>query len=96
MEPSYPTDITDEKWELLLLLLPAAKPCGRLRTVDLRAMVDAIFYIAKGRKRHPMVDTLGLVMMGVVTAANIAANISDQQGARLIFERLAALPQRIA
>jgi hypothetical protein len=30
-------------------------------------------------------------MMVVVTAANI----SDQKGARLIFERLAALPQRI-
>jgi putative transposase len=46
----------------------------------------------KGRKRHLMVDTLGLVMMVVVTAANI----SDQRGARLLFARLAALPQRIA
>ena len=45
----------------------------------------------KGRKRHLMVDTLGLVMMVVVTAANV----SDQQGARLIFHRLAALPERI-
>jgi len=39
-----------------------------------------------------MVDTLGLVMMVVVTAANV----SDQQGARLIFQRLSALPERIA
>jgi putative transposase len=45
----------------------------------------------KGRKRHLMVDTLGLVMMVVVTAADI----SDQQGARLIFERLSAWTQRI-
>ena len=46
----------------------------------------------KGRKRHLMVDTLGLVMMVVVTAANV----SDQQGARLIFARLAQLPERVA
>jgi putative transposase len=46
----------------------------------------------KGRKRHLMVDTLGLVMMVVVSAANI----SDQQGARLVFARLLAVPERIA
>ncbi len=45
----------------------------------------------KGRKRHMMVDTLGLVMMVVVTAADV----SDQQGARLIFERLLAWKQRM-
>lgn len=39
-----------------------------------------------------MVDTLGLVMMVVLTAAHM----SDPQGARLIFARLAALPQWIA
>ena len=173
MEPSYPTDMSDEQWELLLPLLAREKPGGRPRTVDLRAVVNAIFYMVvagcawrmlpkeypnwktvyhyfrawrldgtweqvhaqlvlwervmqgheavpsaasmdsqsvktatpaslavgfdggkrvKGRKRHLMVDTLGLVMMVVVTAANV----SDQQGARLIFQRLAALPQRIA
>lgn len=46
----------------------------------------------KGRQRHRMVDTLGLVILVVVSAANI----SDQQGARLIFKRLSALPERIA
>jgi transposase len=45
----------------------------------------------KGRKRHLLVDTLGLVMMVVVTAANI----SDQQGTRLIFERIRAIPERL-
>lgn len=173
MKLSYPTDLTDAQWELLLPLLPSAKPGGRPRSVDLRAIVNAIFYMVvagcawrmlpkdlpnwktvyhycrawrldgtwervhaqlvqweravqghaaapsaasldsqsvktatpaavvvgfdggkkiKGRKRHLMVDTLGLVMMVVVTAANI----SDQQGARLIFARLAQLPERIA
>jgi transposase len=172
MERSYPTDLTDEQWELISLLLPAPKSGGRPRSVDLRAILNAIFYIVvagcawrmmpkdfpkwktvyhyfrswrlegtweqihrqfvlwervaqghepepsaasldsqsvktatpaalsvgfdggkkiKGRKRHLIVDTLGLVMMVVVTAANV----SDQKGARLIFARLAAFPARV-
>ncbi|ABW26677.1 IS5 family transposase [Acaryochloris marina] len=35
----------------------------------------------KGRKRHVLVDTLGLVLMVIVTAANI----SDQRGAKILF-----------
>ena len=173
MNLSYPTDLSDQQWELLSPLLPLAKSGGRPRSVALRAITNAIFYIVvagcawrmlpndfpkwktvyhyfrawrldgtwekihtqfvrweratqghaaapsaasmdsqsvktatpaaiavgfdggkriKGRKRHLMVDTLGLVIMVVVTAANV----SDQQGARLIFKRLAALPERIA
>jgi putative transposase len=38
----------------------------------------------KGRKRHLLVDTLGLVMAVVVTAASC----SDPAGARLLFHRL--------
>jgi transposase len=173
MNLSYPTDMTDEQWDLIEGLLPAAKPGGRPRSVDLRAVVNAIFYIVvagcawrmlphdfpkwktvysyfrawredgtwaavherlvlwlrvsedreavpsaasldsqsvktatpaaiavgfdggkqvKGRKRHLMVDTLGLVMMVVVTAANV----SDPKGAQLIFEKLAQVPRRTA
>ena len=164
----FPGSITP----LLQALLPAAKPGGRPRSVDMRAIINAIFYIVvagcawrmlpkdlpnwktvyhyfrawrldgtwekvhaqlvqwerviqghhaapsaasldsqsvksatpaaievgfdggkkiKGRKRHLMVDTLGLVMMVVVTAANV----SDQHGARLVFARLLAVPERI-
>lgn len=45
----------------------------------------------KGRKRHLMVDTLGLVMMVVVTAANV----SDQHGACLVLARLLSVPERL-
>jgi len=173
MTTSYPTDMTDAQWAMLESLLPPPKTGGRPRSVPLRDIVNAIFYIVvagcawrmlphdfpkwktvyhyfrvwrldgtwekihaqlvqwervaqghqaapsaasidsqsvktgnpwicetgfdggkqvKGRKRHLMVDTLGLVMMVVVTAANV----SDQKGACLIFERLAGVAQRIA
>jgi transposase len=45
MNLSYPTDMTDEQWDLIEGLLPTAKPGGRPRSVDLRAVVNAIFYI---------------------------------------------------
>lgn len=38
----------------------------------------------KGRKRHLLVDTLGLVLMVVVTAANV----SERAGAKLVLARL--------
>ncbi len=43
---TYETDLTNTQWELLELLLPAAKKLGRPRT-SLRAVCDAICYIAK-------------------------------------------------
>lgn len=46
----------------------------------------------KGRKRHLMVDPLGLVIMVIVTAATV----SDQQDSRVIFKRLSQLPEPIA
>lgn len=45
MKSSYPTDLSDEQWDLLLALLPGAKPGGRPRSVDVQAIVNAIFYI---------------------------------------------------
>ena len=38
----------------------------------------------KGRKRHLLVDTMGLVLIVVVTAGNI----SDQAGAKVLFQKL--------
>jgi putative transposase len=40
----YPTDLTDAEWEIALPLLPEAKPGGRPRSVDLREILNAIFY----------------------------------------------------
>jgi putative transposase len=41
----YPSDLTDAQWRLLQPLLPAAKPGGRPRQVDLREVLNAIFYL---------------------------------------------------
>jgi putative transposase len=43
----YPSDLTDEQWALIEPLLPPAKPGGRPREVDLREVVNALFYQAR-------------------------------------------------
>lgn len=170
MTSSYRTDLSDEQWELLSPLIPPVKPGGRPRTVDIRAVVNAIFYIivsgcswellphdfpkyktvyhyfrqwriegnwerihdklrqwvrvsedrmpspsavildsqsvksgtmvqksvgydggkrVKGRKRHLLVDTLGLMILVVVTAANVP----EREGAKLVFAKLYEMRQ---
>lgn len=46
----------------------------------------------KGRKRHLLVDTMGLLLLVVVTAASV----QERDGARLIFQRLARQLQETA
>jgi putative transposase len=41
----YPSDLTDGQWQLIQPLLPAARPGGRPRKHDLRAIVNALFYL---------------------------------------------------
>jgi transposase len=163
----YPTNLSDQEWTVLAPLLPPAKPGGRPRSVELRRILDGIFYLLRsgcawrllphefpcyqtvyhyfrawrldgtwerihtwlrervrrragreptpsaaiidsqsvrtteqggphgydggkkinGRKRHVLVDTLGLLLQVVVHPANI----QDRDGARLV---LAGLGQR--
>src|SRR3954462_6805393 len=47
MARRYPTDLTDEQWALVEPLLPLARRGGRPRTVDLRLVLDTIFYLNK-------------------------------------------------
>ena len=42
----YPSDLTSREWDLIAPMLPRAKRGGRPRTTDLRAVTDAILYIA--------------------------------------------------
>lgn len=43
----YPSDLTDAQWQELAPLLPAAKPGGRPRTVDMREVINAILYVLR-------------------------------------------------
>ena len=44
----YPSDLTRTQWERLKPLLPDAKPGGRPREVDVREVLNGIFYIGRG------------------------------------------------
>jgi putative transposase len=167
----YPTDLTDRQWDCIKELIPPAKPGGRPRTLEMRAVVNAILYIVvsgcqwrmlpreypawqsvytyfrqwcddgtwqrlhdtlrarvrqqagrhkhptagaldsqsvkttqipgvrgydagkkvNGRKRHILVDTLGLLLAVVVTSAAV----SDPAGARLLFRRLGGTCKKV-
>lgn len=161
----YPSDLTDQEWNLIKPLIPPAKPGGRRRSTDMRLVLNAIFYVDRtgcawrylpreyppwatvygyfrrwrlagmwqrindrlrsrvrraeeresqpsaaildsqsvktsarggrergydagkqvaGRKRHLLVDVLGLVLVAVVHAAST----QDYDGARLVCERV--------
>jgi len=42
---AYDTDLSDDQWALIAPSLPAAKAGGRPRTLDLREVLNAIFYL---------------------------------------------------
>src|SRR5918999_1277866 len=44
----YPTDLSDDEWEILKSLVPEAKPGGRPRAHQTRELLNAIFYVLRG------------------------------------------------
>jgi len=41
----YPSDLTDEQWELIQIAIPQAKSGGRPRCVDMREVINALLYL---------------------------------------------------
>ena len=44
---TYPSDLSEIEWALLAPLIPAVKTGGRPRSVDIREILNAIFYIIR-------------------------------------------------
>jgi putative transposase len=43
----YSSDLSDREWTILEPLIPPAKPGGRRRSVNIREVVNGIFYVLK-------------------------------------------------
>jgi transposase len=43
----YASDLSDEEWAILEPLIPVAKPGSRPRRVNMRKVVNGIFYLLK-------------------------------------------------
>lgn len=54
MRKNYPSDLTDEQWEIIRPLIPVS-PRGRPRTVDMREVLNTIFYQARSGCQWDMV-----------------------------------------
>ena len=73
---AYGTDLLDAQWAILGPLLPAAKPGGRPRVVDLREVINAIWYQQRTgcqwafsrMIRCPRVWCMNTLLRGVMTA----------------------------
>src|SRR3982751_6956718 len=44
----YPTDLTNEEWQLLASLFTKSEKRGRQRVYDLRRVIDGCFYVLRG------------------------------------------------
>jgi putative transposase len=43
----YPSDLTDAEWLIVKRCIPAAKPGGHPRTVDMREILNGVFYVSR-------------------------------------------------
>jgi len=43
----YPSDLTDQQWEIIKELIPPARAGGRRRTTDVRHIINAVLYLTR-------------------------------------------------
>lgn len=46
-ESDYPSDISDEQWEIIKPLIPPEKPGGRPRSADIHAVLNAMLFLSR-------------------------------------------------
>jgi putative transposase len=46
-KPKYPSDLTDEQWEIIEPFIPPSPPIGNDQRTSMRAVVNAIFYLSR-------------------------------------------------
>ena len=46
---SYDTDLTDDQWQILEPVIPVVKPGGRPRSLEMREVLNVIFYLLSNR-----------------------------------------------
>jgi putative transposase len=46
---AYDTDLTDDQWQILAPQISAAQPGGRPRCLNMREVLNAIFYLESKR-----------------------------------------------
>ncbi len=66
MRKRYPSDLTDDPWEVLQPLVPPAKPGGRPRSVDMREVLNTLFSKARtGCQPFPSHSDLSTTLSGI-------------------------------
>jgi putative transposase len=43
----YPSDLSDDEWALMSPLIPLGKPGGRPRSVQIRRILNGLFYVLR-------------------------------------------------
>jgi putative transposase len=68
---AYPSDLSDSEWSTIAPLLPGNKGFGHPRTVDLREIINAIFYLQRsGCQWASCPMTFPLMPRFMLTSAN--------------------------
>lgn len=44
---THPSDLTDDEWERIALLMPGPSRCGRKRRTDFREIINALHYLVR-------------------------------------------------
>ena len=102
----YASDLTDAEWALIARKLPARHRLGRPREVDLREIVQAIFYILSSgcqwralRREFPPYSTVRAIFtLGVTAADGIGslASLYGKHGRSSAISQRRRLPSSIA